>query len=297
MLGAWAARQEDGDALYDRAEARRRIEQQFNDAVLAILRPVELADLRAVVLHGYDDNPPAIALICGSIGQIDMGWIEKDNVLSNTLFGTVAPLSWRATAYRELAVSLPTVLPIFGFDELLDELSLYYWDGEITDEGARHALTTYFGHAEEDIDETTLPSAIIARRPDWMLEANATGLRNLPKPLATRIAALRAAVAALKLDAPGRSAWLFDWYKVCEYLHPYEDASGLPSLTLVPFDHFARELDDVGRAGMENGFMDVAGLCLLTDAERIDAWFTSLKRGVDVLVAAQALIDFDPSRK
>lgn len=296
MLGAWAARQEEGRILYSRAEARKRIEQHFNDAVLAILRPVELADLRAVVLHGYDDNPPAIALICDSIGQIDMGWIEKSNVLSNTLFGLVAPVSWRASAYQALAECLPGVLPIFGFDDLMEELSGYYWDSETTDEGARQALTTYFGHAEEDIDETTLPSAVRARRPDWMLSENACALRNLPKPLASRIRALRAARAALKDAAREWCAWCFDWYQVCEYLHPYEDASGLPSLTLVPFDHFARELDDVGRHGMENGFMDVAGLCLLTDADRIDAWFTSLKLGVDLLLAAQALIDFDPAK-
>lgn len=296
MLGAWAARQEDGNALYSRAEARRRIEQQFNDAVLAILRPVELADLRAVVLHGYDGDPPAIALICDSIGQIDMGWIEKSNVLSNTLFGTVAPVSWRATAYRELAGALPMVLPIFGFDELLDELSLYYWDGEITDEGARHALTTFMGFGPEDIDEMTMPSAITARRPDWMLASNATALKNLPKPLAQRLRSLRAAHAMLKAETWEDSAWSFDGYKIIEYLPHMEDRSMLPSMTLVPFEDFARELDDVAQVGMQEGFMNVAGLCLLSSPDKVDAWFASLKLGVDVLLAAQALIDLDPSK-
>lgn len=42
------------------------------------------------------------------------------------------------------------------------------------------------------------------------------------------------------------------------------------------------------------GFMDVAGLCPITDAASIDAWFASFKLGVDFLLRAQELIDLNP---
>ena len=70
----------------------------------------------------------------------------------------------------------------------------------------------------------------------------------------------------------------------------------MPPLTLVPFEHFARELDDVARHGMEMGFMDVAGLCPLPDAENIDDWFASLRLGARFLLAAQDLIQLDPAQ-
>ena len=63
-----------------------------------------------------------------------------------------------------------------------------------------------------------------------------------------------------------------------------------------PFDHFARELDDVGRNGMEMGFMEVAGLCPLPDANHIDDWFASLRLGAEFLLAAQELIQLDPAQ-
>ena len=86
------ATHEDGPRLYTRGEARQLIERQFNSAVLKILDPIEIVDLRAAVLEGEDGNPPAIALVCESIGQMDLGWIEKSNVLRNTVFGQVAPV-------------------------------------------------------------------------------------------------------------------------------------------------------------------------------------------------------------
>jgi len=57
----------------------------------------------------------------------------------------------------------------------------------------------------------------------------------------------------------------------------------------------ARELDDVARHGMEMGFMDLAGICPLPDAGRIDDWFASLRLGADFLIAAQNLLQFDPA--
>ena len=57
---------------------------------------------------------------------------------------------------------------------------------------------------------------------------------------------------------------------------------------------FARELDDVARHGMEMGFMDFCGLCPLPEVSRIDAWFASLRLGVQFLLAAQDLVRLDP---
>ena len=73
------------------------------------------------------------------------------------------------------------------------------------------------------------------------------------------------------------------------------ECSSLPPLTLVPFEQFARELDDIARNGMEMGFMDIAGIFPLPHADRIDDWFTSLRLGAQFLVAAQDLIRLDPT--
>ena len=101
-----------------------------------ILRPVDMANLRVAVMIGEDGLDPAIVIICDSIGQIDLGWIEKSNVLSNTLFAPVAPVGWQAAAYKALCGALPAVLPIFGYEDFMEEMSAMYWDGETTDEGA-----------------------------------------------------------------------------------------------------------------------------------------------------------------
>ena len=47
---------------------------------------------------------------------------------------------------------------------------------------------------------------------------------------------------------------------------------------------------------METSFHDTAGICPLLNPGLIDDWFASLRAGVDMLVAAQALIDFFPSK-
>jgi len=44
------------------------------------------------------------------------------------------------------------------------------------------------------------------------------------------------------------------------------------------------------------GFMDVAGICPLPAASRIDDWFASLRLGAQFLLAAQALVQFDPPK-
>jgi len=295
LIGRWVEAIAPSDRPCTRHEARARIERTFNDAVLDILQPFDMAELRAVVLQGDDSLPPALVLICDSLGSLDLGWIEKSNVLRQTLFTNVAPLGWRAAAYKELVGTLNIALPVFHFDDLLAELSMYYWEGEETDEGARHALTEWFGQDPEEIDEDMLPSAIRARRPDWMLAENAAPLKDMPTALANKIRALRKAYAALEAQGDDRGAWRFDLELIREYVDDYEDRSGLPPVTLVPFDQFQRELDDVGRFGMETGFMDVCGICQLDDADKVGAWLASLKLGVAFLLAAQDLIDFDPA--
>ena len=75
-MGRWVAAREGAPRRYTRVGARKRIEQVFNAAVLEILAPIELVDLRVAVLVGEDNNPPAIALVCETLGQLDLGWIE-----------------------------------------------------------------------------------------------------------------------------------------------------------------------------------------------------------------------------
>lgn len=297
LLGRWAAARETSAELYTRHEVRRRIETMFDEAVLDILRPFEIASLRVSVFTGNEMMPPAIAVICDSVGEIDLGWIAKDNVLANTTFFTVAPLGWRAAAYKELVGTWGSVLPVFGFDEMLEELSAYYWDSETSDEGARQAMIDWHGADPDDVDVGQLPSGVRARRPDWMLAENAAPLKDMPPELSAKIRRLRKAYQAVRALGPEGNAWFFDFNRNVEYMPNIEDCSHLPSLTLVPADHFAQELDDVGRHGMEYGFMDVAGLCELTDASKVDDWFASLKVGTEMLVAAQDLLNFDPGKR
>ena len=294
MIGRWAAARDEASAQYTRQDARQRIEQVFEAAVAEILEPFKLADLRVVALVGEAHLSPALAVICDSVGQIDLGWIEKDHVLSNTLFGNIAPLGWRAAAYQALCQTLSAALPVFDYDILFEEIAQYYWDGETDDASARKCLIDYHGAEVEDLDEMTLPSQMNARRPDWMI-AKPAPPKDMPTSLRRALARLRDAHAALISIKPDSSAWRFDADLYHEYIPGSEDCSPLPPMTLVPFDEFARELDDVGRHGMESGFMDVAGLCPLTDPGKAEAWFGSLKIGAEFLLAAQDLINLDPA--
>lgn len=295
IIGQWVARHAPIDRLLTRAEARRHIEQSFQRAVLDIIGVNTLADLRVTVLAGDGDaQPPAIAILCDSIGQIDMGWIERTNVLANTLNGFVAPVGWRARAYGAL-YHLAAVLPMFGFDEMMEELSGYYWDGETEDEGARHALVTYHGHDPDDVD-VILPSQIRDKRPDYMLAENADLLKALPRTLKAALRRVEAAWNSVRGCKEPGNAWHFDFHQIAEYLPEYEDVSPLPALTTVPFDVYAQELDQIGQTGMEYGFHNVCGLCPLTGPDVLDQWFASLRLGAELIAAVQDLIDLDVSK-
>lgn len=293
IIGQWVARHAPADRLFTRAEARRHIEQSFQRAVLEIIGINTLADLRVTVLAGDGDaQPPAIAILCDSIGQIDMGWIELTNVLANTAQGFVAPVGWRGRAYGALH-HLAAVLPLFGFDEMMEELSGYYWDGETEDEGARHTLVTYHGH---DPDDVILPSQIRERRPDYMLAANAAPLKALPPALRAALRRVETAWKSVQRCKEQGNAWHFDAYQITSYLPEYEDVSPLPAMTIVPFDVFAEELDNIGQAGMEYGFHNICGLCPLTGPDVLDQWFASLRHGAELIAAVQDLIDLDVSK-
>ncbi len=294
LVGRWAAAQDDAAELYTRHGARRRIEQLFDTAVTKILSPFGLVDLQVVVLAGDAELPPALAMICGSMGQLDLGWIEKSNLLSDTAFGNVAPVGWRAAAYRALEETLGTALPIFGYADLFEEVAAYYWDGETEDAKAREALIDYFGHDPDDVAGMTLPSEMNARRPEWMT-AKPAPLKHMPPPLRQALRRLRTAHAALEAVGPTGNAWHVERENLSDYIPKFEDCSHLPPITIVPFDQFATEIDDVARFGMEQGFDDLAGFCPLIEAGQVDAWFASLKVGTEFLLAAQHLIDLDPA--
>jgi hypothetical protein len=294
MIGRWAAAREESARRYTRHGARQHIERVFETAVVEILKPFDLADLRVVALIGEDNLPPALAVICDSVGQLDLGWIEKSNLLSDTLFGNVAPVGWRAAAYKALEETLRVALPVFGYTDLFEEVSAYYWDGETDDASARACLIEYHGADEGVLDDMTLPSEMNARRPDWMTAKSAT-LKEMPTDLRRAIARLRDAHKAIKDLGTDGNAWRFDIDLMHAYIPGFEDCSHLPSMTIVPFDQFARELDDVARHGMEQGFFDVSGLCPLTDGDQVDDWFASLKLGAEFLLAAQDLINLDPA--
>lgn len=285
LIGQWVAFAHPTKRSFTRRQARSHIERTFNAAVLDVLAPLNLAEFRVVVLNAQDDRPPAAAVVCDSIGQLDLGWIETSDT----------PTAWRAAAYRALERMLGTVLPIFAFQDLFDEMSMCYWEGETSDEAARQFQIDYQGIEPDEIDEEILPSAINGRRPDWMIAENRGPPRDLPDGLRRALRALNEAHRAVRRQCPEHNAWHFDGYQVHEYLPGIEEASSLPPLTLVPVEQFAREVDDIARHGMEYGFLDIAGLCPLHDSAIIDGWFASLRVGARFLLAAQDLIQLDPS--
>lgn len=295
LIGRWAAAREPCEKRYTRPEARKRIERVFDAAVLEILDPFKLADLRVAALLGGDELPPAIAIICDTVGQLDLGWIEESNVLANTLVKRVAPVRWQAAAYKVLCETLPLALPVFGYEELFEEMAAYCWDGQTDDASAIRCMVEYMGHDPDDLDEEMLPSATAARRPEWMLAKNAVPMKHLPVVLQRQIRRLRDLHKALAAIPAETNAWRFAFDQIVEYIPRFEDCSHLPAMTLVPADHFARELDYVGEHGMHQGFMDIAGICQLSDAGRVDDWFASLKLGAEFLLAAQDLINLDPA--
>lgn len=285
LIGRWVDAREPSARTYTRPQARRHIEQVFNAAVLEVLDPIEFVDLRAVVLRSEENGPPAIAVVNQNMGQLDLGWIEDSD----------APIPWRAAAYKALDRLLGRALPVFGYDELFEYISMYYWDGAIDDENARQWIIDYNGANPDDLDEYSMPSEMNARRPAWMIAAAAASLARLPSGLRQKIRAFRDAHRALGKLPPECNAWHLDLAMAYEYLPEIEEYSLLPPLTLVPLEQFAREIDDVARHGMEMGFMDIAGLCPLPDETRIDDWFASLRVGARFLLAAQDLIRFDPA--
>lgn len=286
LVGRWVLSRENSTRAYTRVAARRHIERTFEAAVLDVLAPLELVDLRVAVLRSEEDGPPAIAIICESMGQLDLGWIETSD----------APIAWRAAAYKALESTLGRALPVFGYQDLFDEISMYYWEGATDDEAARECLIAYHGVDEDSLDGMTLPSEMNERRPEWMIAANAAPSAWLPKGLRRRLADLRKTYKALGSLTPERNAWHFDFQVAYEYLPGVEECASLPPLTLVPFEQFTRELDTAAQHGMEMGFMDIAGICPLPDANHIDDWFASLRCGAEFLKAAQDLVQFDPPK-
>ena len=286
LLGRWALTREASAKAYTRAQARRHIERVFNAAVLEILKAINLVELRITVLHAEEGGPPAVVMICESVGQLDLGWIETSDV----------PIPWRAAAYKSLEECLGLALPVFGYRDLFDEIALYYWDGETDDDAARQCLIELHGADPDDFDEETLPSSMNARRPEWMVTTNAAPLTELPPNLRQKLSDIRETHAALRRLWPERNAWHLDTEILYDYLPGTEECSSLPPLTLVPLEQFARELDDVAHHGMEMGFMDVVGICPLPTVKRIDDWFASLQLGAEFLLAAQSLIQLDPAK-
>lgn len=285
LIGSWVAAREETSRTFTRVGARQHLDRVFEASVLDVLGGIDMVDFQAVVLRGPDGECPAIVLVCESIGQIDLGWIETSD----------APIAWRAAAYRALERTLGIALPIFGYSDLFDEISHSYWDGETDDDAARQALIDNHGADPEEVDQLALPSEMEARRPNWMIAANAGAPKQLPTGLRKALCGLKGTYRALRRMPAERSAWYFESAQLYDYLPSLEECSPLPPLTLVPVERFACEVDDVARHGMEYGFMDVSGLCPITDAKHIDDWFASLRAGVQFLAAAQALIRLDPA--
>jgi hypothetical protein len=182
---------------------------------------------------------------------------------------------------------------VFCYDDLFDNISMYYWDGETEDGAAREALIAYHGADRQR-----------NRRPDHAVrhECQAAGMdvrskggahveaTDCPSP---GLRELRDAHAALTDLPDEHHAWRVEMDVLYEYVPGIEECSPLPPLTLVPVEQFAVEVDDVGRHGMEYGFMDVTGLCPMTQPTAIDVWHASLAAGA-AAAGRQHLIELYP---
>jgi len=284
LVGHWVASREPSSELVTRAQARRRIAEVFEAEVAGILAPITFVELRVVVLEGGDLDAPAIAIVCDSMGQLDLGWIETSE----------APAGWRAAAYSALEQMLGRALPIFTYHDLFEEFSMCYWEGSTDDDDARHYLVAHCGLGPAELEEATMPSEMNARRPDWMLRDNALDKADLPPALDEALCTMEEAYDALGKAQEDRNAWHFDTETLWDYLPGLDECASLPPLTLVPVDIFRAEVDDVGQRGMEMGFMDVAGLVPLPDPARVTDWFATLRAGAQFLHAAQTLIQLNP---
>jgi hypothetical protein len=139
------AAREGTPSRYTRVGARKRIEQVFNAAVLEILAPIELS----ICASPSSSAKTTIRPQSPSSARPSANWI-----LAGSKPATLP--SWRAAAYAALGETLGTALPVFGYQDLFEEISMYYWDGEIDDEGARRSLAAYQGLSAEEIEEQTL---------------------------------------------------------------------------------------------------------------------------------------------
>lgn len=128
-----------------------------------------------------------------------------------------------------------------------------------------------------------------------MISTNAAPMKQMPKGLRDRLQRLRAAHKALGDLSPTGHAWRCGTDDFHEYLPEYLDRSTTAPLTIVSFDDFAREVDQVAQHGMEYGFHDIIGLCPMPDAATVDGWLSSLTVGAQYLLAAQDLIDTNPN--
>ena len=268
------------------------VEQTFADAVGEILAPVELCDLHTMVLlNSENDKQAALVLANKSQGQIDLGWIETDED---------APLEWRCAAYSALVTNLQPIIPSISFDDMFEHLSMLYWDGETQDGPAREVLENFYGHDEEELEGMAMPSQVIAKIPAWMKDyAGDTPARPLHPQLAKILSDLKKASARLKRAQKKADPFEFsDMEDLCSFAPWYEESYSLPPTTVVPFEIFAAEIDDVARGGMEQGFLDAIGIYHLDPAapELVGRWLETLRAGVAVIEIIQRLTAWIPNQ-
>lgn len=289
-IGRWVLEHRTQSSALTHDAARSLIEITFVDEVKRILAPIELADLHVMVLlNSYDDKaPPALIISNKSQGQIDLGWIETDED---------APIAWHRRAYQALVRAIQPIIPAITYDDMFEHLSHLYWDGETDDEAARESLRTYQDYDESDLAGMTMPSQLDAKRPEWMLDRSDHIPDQIHSELEAILADITAASEGLEKARKRADAFQFtDMEDLCAYAPWYKESLGLPSMTVVPFEIFASEIDDVARHGMESGFLDVSGIYHLDrdDPADIDNWFTTLRAGVAVIEAVQRLTAWTP---
>lgn len=290
-VGRWvAAHGLASEAAISREEARRLIENTLTAKIHEIIRGLEILGLHVAVLSCEEspddvDQPPAILISHNSHGDIFFKWIEDEAI----------PVGWRAAAYHAIATTLPRIVPLLALGDMMEELSMWYWDGEIDDEGAKLALIHNHGADEDELDGYVLPSQVEAKVPGWMKSELAARSRCLPPALRRSIIGLKQAARKARGHTGEGGAWSYDRDQLLEYAPWLEDASCVPPVTIVPSNIFEQELDDVYRFGMENGSDDTCGIMAISSAAEVDTWLTSFAAGVAVLKAAEALISLDPS--
>lgn len=199
-----------------------------------------------------------------------------------------------------LGRAMPILLPVGCFDDLVEEISGYWWQGELDDDAAREAIAEMRGEELGPDDDFFLPSKFLAAQPQWTLfepwpRPNDAPTPALPDFVAGPAAQVLKAMKPFRNASANRAAWISDFDITTDVAPEYGDAVSTPPIFLVPdIPVFNEALNDIGECAMQTSFWNVCGAAIMTSPKDIQTWLKSLAAGVPLLVALDGLLRATP---